>query len=163
MELDLIEYDIDPRVKEKLEEIIQMLLYKISAGVVMLSDDAGRIVSIKGGGYRETDAEFLATLISGIFGAAVEMGKIINMQDLEILQYESKNIDVVIKFIPPRFLLGIIVKKDVSIGTVRLFLKEASAILEKVLKDIKLVPVREIKIDVKDLEKKLNEILGERS
>lgn len=160
MELDLIEYDIDPKIKEKVDNIIHMLLYKISAGVVMLSDDAGRIISIKGGGFSDTDAEFLATLISGVFGAAVEMGKIINMQNLEILQYESKNMDVVIKFIPTRFLLGIIVKKDVSIGTVRLFLKEASAMLENVLKDIKLVPIRQIKMDVKELEKKLNEILG---
>ena len=69
------------------------------------------VVSIKGGHYKETERDFLATLISGVFGAAVEMGKILIMEDLEVLQYESKSMDVVIKFIPPRFLLGVIVEE----------------------------------------------------
>lgn len=93
--------------------------------MVILTNDAGRIVGIKGGNYGDTDVDFLATLISGVFGAAVEMGKILKMVDLEVLQYESKSMDVVIKYIPHMFLLGVIVEEGVALGTVRLFLKEA--------------------------------------
>ena len=160
MELDLIEYDIDPNVKKQVENALQNLLTKTSASVVMLTDDAGRIVSIKGGHFKETERDFLATLISGVFGAAVEMGKILKMEDLEVLQYESKSMDVVIKFIPPRFLLGVIVEEGVALGTVRLFLKDAGEALEKILAGAKMVPIREIKIGIKELEEKLNRILG---
>ncbi len=160
MELDLIEYDIDPSIKKQVENVLENLLEKTSASVVILTDDAGRIVSIKGGHYKDTDVDFLATLISGVFGAAVEMGKILRMEDLEVLQYESKSMDVVIKFIPPRFLLGIIIEKGIALGTVRLFLKEASEVLEKVLADVKMVPVREIRMSIRELEEKLNRILG---
>ncbi|MFN3472257.1 MAG: roadblock/LC7 domain-containing protein [Aquificaceae bacterium] len=160
MELDLIEYDIDPNVKRQVENVLQNFLTKTSAKVVILADDAGRIVSIKGGYYEETETDFLATLISGIFGAAVEMGKILKMEDLEVLQYESKSMDVIIKYIPPRFLLGVIVGEEVALGTVRLFLKDAGEALEKILAGAKMVPVREIKIDVNELEKKLSRILG---
>jgi len=82
------------------------------------------------------------------------------MEDLEVLQYESKSMDVVIKFIPPRFLLGVIVDEGVALGTVRLFLKVAWEALENILAGAKMVPIREIKIGIKELEEKLNRILG---
>ena len=68
----------------------------------MITDDAGRIVSIKGGHYKETVRDCLATRICGGVGAAGEMGIILKLDVLEGLQYESKSMDVVIKFIPPR-------------------------------------------------------------
>lgn len=106
MELDLVEYDIDTEIKKQVEAIIQNLLGKASATVVILTDDAGRIVEIKGNVKNQIETEFLGTLISGVFGAAVEMGKLLHMDLLDSLQYESKNMDVVIKYIPPRFLSG---------------------------------------------------------
>lgn len=161
MELDLVEYDIDTEIKKQVEAIIQNLLGKASATVVILTDDAGRIVEIKGNVKNQIETEFLGTLISGVFGAAVEMGKLLHMDLLDSLQYESKNMDVVIKYIPPRFLLGVIVGKEVSLGRVRLFLKEATSALEKVLQNAKMVPVRTVKMDVAELEKKLSQIILE--
>ncbi len=160
MELDIIQYDLDPDTRKRLQSILQNLLDRTSASVIILTDDAGRIVDIKGKKEEDLETEFLATLISGIFGAAVEMGKILKMDDLEVLQYESKSMDVVIKYIRPRFLLGIIVGKGVALGTVRLFLKEASEALEEALERATLVPSKEIKIDIKALEEKLNMLLG---
>ncbi len=160
MELDIIQYDLDPDTRKRLQSILQNLLDRTSASVIILTDDAGRIVDIKGKKEEDLETEFLATLISGIFGAAVEMGKILKMDDLEVLQYESKSMDVVIKYIRPRFLLGIIVGKGVALGTVRLFLKEASEALEETLERATLVPSKEIKIDIKALEEKLNMLLG---
>ncbi len=160
MELDIIQYDLDPDTKKQLQRILQNLLNKTSASVILLTDDAGRVLDIKGNKQEALETEFLATLISGIFGAAVEMGKILRMEDLDVLQYESKSMDVVIKHIRPRFLLGIIVGKGVALGTVRLFLKEAAEALEKVLERAQWAPSTEIKIDIKELEEKLNRILG---
>lgn len=160
MELDIIQYDIDPETKRRLQMVLQNLLNKTSANVIILTDDAGRIIDIKGQKEEDLETEFLATLISGIFGAAVEMGKILRMEDLEVLQYESKSMDVVIKYIRPRFLLGIIVGKGVALGTVRLFLKEAGEELEEVLEKAEMVPSKQIKIDIKELEEKLSRVLG---
>jgi len=48
----------------------------------------------------------------------------------------------------------------VALGAVRLFLKDAGEALEKILAGAKMVPIREIKIGIKELEEKLNRILG---
>jgi transcriptional/translational regulatory protein YebC/TACO1 len=67
---------------------------------------------------------------------------------------------VIIKHIKPRFLLSVLVKKTTSIGTVRLFLREASLELEEILKEMKSIPKKTIKIDVENLEEKLRKIIG---
>jgi predicted regulator of Ras-like GTPase activity (Roadblock/LC7/MglB family) len=161
MELDIVQYEIDREIKEGIDRIISNLFNKSSAELVLLTDDAGRIVCLCGDKLsNDYAAEFLASIISGVFGAALEMGKILSMEDLDILQYESKNMDVVIKFIPPRFLLGVLVRKGTSLGTVRLFLREASEELSSQMENLKFVPVKTIKMDVKTLEEKLNKLLG---
>lgn len=161
MELDLIEYEIAPEIASALNMSIRKLSKRTEAELVVLTDDAGRIIAMDGKKPpQDFTAEFIASLISGVFGAAVEMGKILSLTDLEILQYESKNMDVIIRAIPPRFLLGVLTKKGTSLGTARLFIKESTEELSKFLQNFRLVPTKVLRIDPKSLEERLNQILG---
>ncbi|MCS7083903.1 MAG: roadblock/LC7 domain-containing protein [Aquificaceae bacterium] len=163
MELDLVEYEIDRDIAAGLSSSIKKLSQRTQAELVVLTDDAGRIIAVDGKKPPEDfKGEFIASLISGVFGAAVEMGKILSLEDLEILQYESRNMDVIIRAIPPRFLLGVLIKKGTSLGTTRLFIKESTEELSRLLRNFKLVPVKVLKIDAKTLEERLNQILGGR-
>ncbi|MCX8060047.1 MAG: roadblock/LC7 domain-containing protein [Aquificaceae bacterium] len=161
MELDLVEYELDEQIKKQVEATMQNLLKKTSASVVILTDDAGRIIDIRGNVKNHVETEFIATLVSGLFSAAVEMSKLLNIGQLDFLNYESKDTEVVIKHIPPRFLLGVIATKKTSLGGLRLFLKEASLILSKVLENAQMLPAKTVKIDVAELERRLNQILSE--
>lgn len=125
----------------------------------MLADDAGRIVSLKGKASEEL-AEFVASLVSGIFGATLEMGKMLSISELDMVQFESKDSDVIIRAVKPRFLIGIMVKGGTAIGSVRLFLKQAAQELEETLSRLELVPKKVVKVDIKTLEDKLRRIMG---
>ena len=160
MELDLVEYELDQDTKAKLDEVLKNLFSKTSAELVILADDAGRIISLKGKRIDEDRAEFIASLISGMFGAAAEMSKMLSVEELDILQFEGKKVDVVIKAIKPRFLIGLMVDKGVALGSVRLFLRDASQELEEIFSSVKLVPVKTVKVDVKSLEEKLSKLVG---
>jgi len=160
MELDLIEYELDRETKERLSNTLGNLLNKTNAELVILTDDAGRVIEVRGKAVDEDRAEFIASLISGIFGAAVEISKMLSVDELEVLQFESKKVDVVIKWVKPRFLLGIMVDKGISLGSVRLFMRDASAELEDIFANVKLVPTKILRLDVKTLEEKLNRIIG---
>jgi len=91
---------------------------------------------------------------------SMEMSKMLKMEEPDLLQFEGKSMDVIVKYIKPRFLLGILVGKSVSIGTVRLFLRELAQNLESVLANIKKVPIKTVKIDAATLEEKLSKIIG---
>ncbi|QWK19338.1 MAG: roadblock/LC7 domain-containing protein [Hydrogenobacter thermophilus] len=160
MELDLVEYELDQDTKAKLDEVLKNLFSKTSAELVILADDAGRIISLKGKRIDEDRAEFIASLISGMFGAAAEMSKMLSVEELDLLQFEGKKVDVVIKAIKPIFLIGIMVDKGVALGSVRLFLRDASQELEEIFSSVKLVPVKTVKVDVKSLEEKLSKLVG---
>jgi predicted regulator of Ras-like GTPase activity (Roadblock/LC7/MglB family) len=160
MELDLVEYELDQDTRAKLDEVLKNLFSKTSAELVILADDAGRIISLKGKRIDEDRAEFIASLISGMFGAAAEMSKMLSVEELDILQFEGKKVDVVIKAIKPRFLIGIMVDKGVALGSVRLFLRDASQELEEIFSSVKLIPVKTVKVDVKSLEEKLSKLVG---
>ncbi|MDQ7081567.1 MAG: hypothetical protein Q9N34_00085 [Aquificota bacterium] len=91
MELDVIQYEIDEETEKQLINALKNFVVRTDADLVILSDDAGRIISFYGKSLNETKAEFLASIISGIFGAAFEMAKMVSGDDLlDAIQYESK-------------------------------------------------------------------------
>lgn len=161
MELDLVQYDLDEATKIKLENVIKNFVFKSGSILAVLCDDAGRTLSYDSRVHlEEYKSEFITSIVSGIFGASLEMSKLLEVEELDVIQLEGKTIDVIIKHIKPRFLLGVLVKKTTSIGTVRLFLKEASVELEEILKEMKSIPKKVIKIDVETLEERLHKIIG---
>jgi len=152
---------LDEATKTKLENAIKNFVSKSGSVLAVLCDDAGRILSYDSRmPLEEYESEFITSIVSGIFGASLEMSKMLELGDLDFIQFEGKSLDVIIKHIKPKFLLGVLVKKTTSIGAVHLFLKEASLELEETLKEMKSIPKKTIKIDVETLEEMLRKIIG---
>ena len=161
MELDIVQYEIDEEVEKKLVNALKNFVTRTDADLVILSDDAGRIISFFGKNLDETQAEFLASIISGIFGAAFEMAKMVSEEDLlDAIQYESKKQNVVVKAVGDRFLVGVLCPKSVALGTVRLFLKELADELNRIFSSVKPKPSKLLKLSPEAIEDKLNKILG---
>ncbi len=161
MELDLIKYEMDGEIKRQIDNILGKFMSKTKVDLIVLCDDAGRIASYKGKTQDENEIEFVASLISGIFGAAAEMAKIMNEGDvLDIVQYESKNVNVLIKAVGKRFLVGVLAPKDASLGSIRLFIKELCGDIETLFAGLKLRPAKVIRLKPEDIERKLNQVLG---
>ncbi|HHJ64221.1 MAG TPA: roadblock/LC7 domain-containing protein [Aquifex aeolicus] len=161
MELDIVQYEIDEEVEQRLVGALKNFVVKTDADLVILSDDAGRIISFYGKDLNETQAEFLASIISGIFGAAFEMAKMVSKEDLlDAIQYESKKQNVVVKAVGNRFLVGVLCPKSVALGTVRLFLKNLTEELNRIFAEVKPKPSRLLKLSPQAIEEKLNRILG---
>jgi predicted regulator of Ras-like GTPase activity (Roadblock/LC7/MglB family) len=161
MELDVIQYEIDEEVERQLVGALKNFIARTDADLVLLSDDAGRIICFYGKNLDETQAEFLASIISGIFGAAFEMAKMVSKEDLlDAIQYESKKQNVVVKAVGERFLIGVLCPKSVALGTVRLFLKELAEELNRIFSTVKPKPSKLLKLSPEAIEDKLNKILG---
>jgi len=161
LELDVVQYDLDEATKNRLEDTVKNFVYKSGCMLAILCDDAGRVLAYDSRvPLEEYKLEFITSIISGIFGASLEVSKLLEVEELDIIQFEGKTIDVIISHIKPRFLFGVLVKKTTYIGTVRLFLKEASLELERILGEMKSVPKKIIRIDLETLEEKLREIIG---
>ncbi|NPA42192.1 MAG: roadblock/LC7 domain-containing protein [Aquificae bacterium] len=161
MELDVVQYEIDEEVERQLINTLKNFITKTDADLVILSDDAGRIISFYGKNLDETQAEFLASIISGIFGAAFEMAKMVSQEDLlDAIQYESKKQNVVVKAVGDRFLVGVLCPKSVALGTVRLFLKELTEELNRIFSSVKPKPSKLLRLSPEAIEDKLNKILG---
>jgi len=161
MELDIVQYEIDEEVEQRLIGALKNFVIKTDADLVILSDDAGRIISFYGKNLNETQAEFLASIISGIFGAAFEMAKMVSQEDLlDAIQYESRKQNVVVKSVGSRFLVGVLCPKSVALGTVRLFLKDLTEELNRIFSEVKPRPSKLTKLSPQAIEEKLNRILG---
>ena len=161
MELDIVQYEIDDDTERKIVNALKNFITKTNAELVILSDDAGRIISFYGKDMDETQAEFLASIISGIFGAAFEMAKMVSQEDLlDAIQYESKKQNVVVKAVGSRFLVGVLCPKEVALGTVRLFLRELARELDSIFSQVKPKPSKLLKLSPEAIEEKLNKILG---
>ena len=161
MELDVIQYEIDEETEKQLINALKTFVSRTDADLVILSDDAGRIISFYGKNLDETQAEFLASIISGIFGAAFEMAKMVSHEDLlDAIQYESKKQNVVVKAVGDRFLVGVLCPKSVALGTVRLFLKELAEDLTRIFSTVRPKPSKLLKLSPEAIEEKLNRILG---
>ncbi len=161
MELDIVQYEIDDETEKKIVSALKNFITKTDAELVILSDDAGRIISFYGKDIDETQAEFLASIISGIFGAAFEMAKMVSREDLlDAIQYESKKQNVIVKAVGSRFLVGVLYPKSVALGTVRLFLRELAKELDSIFSQVKPKPSKLLKLSPQAIEEKLSRILG---
>jgi len=161
MELDIVQYEIGEEAEKEIMSALRNFVARTDADLVLLSDDAGRIISFYGKNLDETQAELLASIISGIFGAAFEMAKMVSREDLlDAIQYESKKQNVVVKAVGSRFLIGVLCPKRVALGTVRLFLKDLSEELNRVFSSVKPKPSKLVKLSPEAIEEKLNKILG---
>ncbi len=162
MELDVIQYEIDKETEQKLGRTLKKFIDKSGADFILLADKAGRTISFYGKNLDEVTVEFIASIISGLFGAASEMAKFISDSDeMDTIQYETRNQSVIVKAVSEKFLIGVICPKGVAIGSVRLFIRDLVDELCKHFKEIKLTPSKLVKLTPDMIEEKLNSILGQ--
>ncbi len=99
--------------------------------------------------------------MSALFFASEELTKMVEGKEtLNDIFYETKNRVFTIAKLEKDFLVGVICKKDMSIGSVRLFFKEFVKSLNEVLRNVRKVDKKLYKISPQELEKKLSEVLG---
>ncbi|WP_461831401.1 roadblock/LC7 domain-containing protein [Aquifex sp.] len=134
---------------------------KASPYGVFLFDKGGRIILFKGEKVSELEAEFFSSIMSALFFASEELTKMVEGKEtLNDIFYETKNRVFTIAKLEKDFLVGVICKKDMSIGSVRLFFKEFVKSLNEVLRNVRKVDKKLYKISPQELEKKLSEVLG---
>ena len=161
MELDLISYSLSDNDRKKLDAIIGNFQEKSEANNVFIFDKAGRVLVFRGDKLSETEAEFIASIMSAIFFASEELGNILDVEDmLNELIYETKKRVFLISRLEKDFLVGVISDKGKNLGSVRLFFKHLVQELNELFKNIKRIEKREIALSPKELEEKLKEVLS---
>lgn len=161
MELDLISYSLSDKDREKLNAIINNFQLKSEANNVFIFDKAGRVLVFKGEKLSETEAEFVASIMSAVFFASEELGNIIDKEDrLNELIYETKKRVFLISRLEKDFLVGVISDKGKNLGSIRLFFKHLVQELNELFKNIERVEKHEISLSPKELEEKLKEVLS---
>ena len=161
MELDLISYSLSEHDREKLNSVINNFQLKSEANNVFIFDKAGRVLVFKGEKLSETEAEFIASIMSAIFFASEELGNIIDREDkLNELIYETKKRVFLISRLEGDFLVGVISDKGKNLGSIRLFFKHLVQELNELFRNIERVEKHEISLSPKELEEKLKEVLS---
>lgn len=161
MELDLISYSLKGEDREKLNSIITNFQTKSEANNVFIFDKAGRVLVFRGEALSETEAEFVASIMSAIFFASEELGNIIDKEDsLAELIYETKKRVFLISRLEKDFLVGVISDKGKNLGSIRLFFKHLVKQLNELFRNLEKVEKYEISLSPKELEEKLKEVLS---
>ncbi len=161
MELDLISYSLREEDREKLNGVINNFKLKAEAKDVLIFDKAGRVLVFAGEKFSETEAEFVASIMSALFFASEELGNIVDKEDiLNELIYETKRRVFLISRLEGDFLVGVISDKGKSLGSIRLFFKHLVRELNDLFKNIERVEKHTISITPKELEEKLKEVLS---
>jgi len=161
MELDLVGYYLDGDTKNKIEETVNKFFAKANPSAILLFDKGGRVVFFRGEKLKEIEAEFLSSIMSALFFASEELTRLIEDKDtMKDIFYETKNRIFIVARLEMEFLIGVICKKDLSIGSVRLFFKNLVRDLNQLLQKVERIEKRINKISPKELEQKLTEILS---
>jgi len=161
MELDVINYEIDSEAQREIEKAVEKFFTKAEPDVVLIFDKAGRILAYKGKNISDTYSEFISSILSALFFASEELTSILDKSDeMKDVFYETKNRVFLMAKLEKDFLVGVISRKNLSLGSIRLFFNYLVSDLNSALKNLKEVEKRSLKISKEELKKKLDEILG---
>ena len=161
MELDLISYSLSEDARKELNAVIDNFQIKSEAKNIFIFDKAGRVLVYKGENLSETEAEFVASIMSAVFFASEELGTIIDRGDiLNELIYETKKSIFLISRLEGDFLVGVISDKGKNLGSLRLFFKHLVQDLNRLFGSIERIERQEISLSPKQLEEKLKEVLS---
>ncbi|AAC07646.1 roadblock/LC7 domain-containing protein [Aquifex aeolicus] len=161
MELDLISYELDEKTKEGIEKVVEKFFTKAEPDLVLIFDKAGRILACKGMDISDTYSEFISSILSALFFASEELTSMLDKNDeMKDVFYETKNRVFLMARLEKDFLIGVISRKNLSLGSIRLFFNHLVSDLNAVLKNLKEVEKKSLKISKEELKKKLDQILG---
>ncbi len=118
---------------ERIEEVLKKLLRESEAKCSLLVDKDGHLIA-KQGFTHSLDTTSLAALLAGSFASTKEMAKLLGESEFSVLFHEGKRDNILVSLVGERSILGVVFDDRTTIGMVRLYVREAEAELEEVLK-----------------------------
>jgi predicted regulator of Ras-like GTPase activity (Roadblock/LC7/MglB family) len=128
-----LDYALDQKQLNSIEEVLQKDLMELSIHCVLLIDMAGNIIADVDNGKVKHDIYSLAALAAGNFGAVSTMAKMIGEEEFSLLFHKGEKECIHFSKVLSDFLLVSIFGHDTSLGFLRLKVAEAIKKIEKIL------------------------------
>ena len=117
---------------EKIEEALKRLIKDAQAKCVLLVDKDGHLIT-RQGFTQSLDTTALAALLAGSFASTREIARLGGEPEFSVLFHQGKKDHIHITLVGERTILAVIFDDRTTIGMVRLYAKEISEDLERIL------------------------------
>ena len=117
---------------EKIEGALKRLIKDAQAKCVLLVDKDGHLIT-RQGFTQSLDTTALAALLAGSFASTREIARLVGEPEFSVLFHQGKKDHIHITLVGERTILAVIFDDRTTIGMVRLYAKEASEDLERIL------------------------------
>jgi predicted regulator of Ras-like GTPase activity (Roadblock/LC7/MglB family) len=117
---------------EKIEKALRRLIKEAQAKCVLLVDKDGHLIT-REGFTQSLDTTALAALLAGSFASTREIARLVGEPEFSVLFHQGKKDHIHITLVGERTILAVIFDDRTTIGMVRLYAKEASENLERIL------------------------------
>jgi len=117
---------------EKIEEALKRLIKDAQAKCVLLVDKDGHLIT-RQGFTQSLDTTALAALLAGSFASTREIARLVGEPEFSVLFHQGKKDHIHITLVGERTILAVIFDDRTTIGMVRLYAKESSEDLERIL------------------------------
>lgn len=117
---------------EKIEKALGTLIKGAQAKCVLLVDKDGHLIS-RQGFTQSLDTTALGALLAGSFASTREIARLVGEPEFSVLFHQGKKDHIHITLVGERTILAVIFDDRTTIGMVRLYAKEASESLQKIL------------------------------
>jgi len=117
---------------EKMEGALKRLIKDAQAKCVLLVDKDGHLIT-RQGFTQSLDTTALAALLAGSFASTREIARLVGEPEFSVLFHQGKKDHIHITLVGERTILAVIFDDRTTIGMVRLYAKEASEDLDRIL------------------------------
>ena len=117
---------------EKIEGALKRLIKDAQAKCVLLVDKDGHLIT-RQGFTQSLDTTALAALLAGSFASTREIARLVGEPEFSVLFHQGKKDHIHITLVGERTILAVIFDDRTTIGMVRLYAKETSEDLERIL------------------------------
>jgi predicted regulator of Ras-like GTPase activity (Roadblock/LC7/MglB family) len=117
---------------EEIEKALRSLIKDAQAKCVLLVDKDGHLIT-RQGFTQSLDTTALAALLAGSFASTREIARLVGEPEFSVLFHQGKKDHIHITLVGERTILAVIFDDRTTIGMVRLYAKEVSENLARVL------------------------------
>jgi predicted regulator of Ras-like GTPase activity (Roadblock/LC7/MglB family) len=117
---------------EKIDGALKRLIKDAQAKCVLLVDKDGHLIT-RQGFTQSLDTTALAALLAGSFASTREIARLVGEPEFSVLFHQGKKDHIHITLVGDRTILAVIFDDRTTIGMVRLYAKDSSEDLERIL------------------------------
>ena len=117
---------------EEIEKVLRRLIKDAQAKCVLLVDKDGHLIT-RQGFTQSLDSTALAALLAGSFASTREIARLVGEPEFSVLFHQGKKDHIHITLVGERTILAVVFDDRTTIGMVRLYAREASVNLERIL------------------------------